>query len=250
MSLLKSWLIPGALAVVAVAGLSLYGETEKIEADLTGRALTILEQRDMDWAKITFHGRDATLTGIAPEKGAAEEASELLLAEWGVRVVKDKTGLLAAQSPYTWGLSRQGNTVTMIGYLPYYELKKAPANIEAAIADAELEMSSVEAARGAPEEISGAVRLAGTLLAELPDGKVMLIDDKLTISGTLANDAEGLDLYNRLKHTADNIDLGAIAVDLQIRKPQPDSEGSSNLESLTETEDTTTGSIDPDTRQQ
>ena len=65
MSLLKSWLIPGALAVVAVAGLSLYGETEKIEADLTGRALTILEQRDMDWAKITFHGRDATLTGIA-----------------------------------------------------------------------------------------------------------------------------------------------------------------------------------------
>ena len=61
---------------------------------------------------------------------------------------------------------------------------------------------------------------------------------------------KGLDLYNRLKHTADNIDLGAIAVDLQIRNPQPDSEGSSDLESLRETEDTTTGSIDPDTRQQ
>ena len=108
MSLLKSWLIPGALAVVAVAGLSLYGETEKIEADLTGRALTILEQRDMDWAKITFHGRDATLTGIAPEKGAAEEASELLLAEWGVRVVKDKTAFWLLKAPIPGGFPGRG----------------------------------------------------------------------------------------------------------------------------------------------
>nr|WP_321982154.1 hypothetical protein [uncultured Cohaesibacter sp.] len=244
MSLLKSWLIPGALAVAAVAGLSLYGETEKIEADLTGRALAVLEQRDMDWAKIAFHGRDATLTGIAPETGAAEEASALLLAEWGVRIVKDKTGLLAAQSPYTWGLSRQGNELTMIGYLPYYELKKAPATIEDTISDAALEMSSVEAARGAPEEIAGAVALATALLADLPEGKVMLIDDKLTISGTLQNDADGLARYNRVKQSIDRTDLGAIAVSLQIPEPTLESEEKPNADNMT------TGSIESDIPQQ
>ncbi|SFO07646.1 hypothetical protein SAMN04488056_10372 [Cohaesibacter marisflavi] len=248
MSLLKSWLIPGALAVAAVAGLSLYGETEKIEADLTGRALAVLEQRDMDWAKITFHGRDATLTGIAPEVGAAEEASALLLTEWGVRVVKDKTDLLAAQSPYTWGLSRQGSELTMIGYLPYYELKKAPSTIKATISDAELEMSSVEAARGAPEEIAAAVKLATALLADLPEGKVMLIDDKLTISGSLLNEVDGEGRYNRLQQTIDNADLGSIAVNVQISEPL--SESQPDAEELPDSSDAKPGLIEPDTLQQ
>ena len=220
MSLLKSWLIPGALAVVAVAGLSLYGETEKIEADLTGRALAALESRDMDWAGIEFSGRDATLTGVAPETGASQEASDLLLAEWGVRVVKDKTGLLAAQSPYTWGLTRKAEKLTMIGYLPYYSLKKAPAVLSSAIAGAQLEMSSVEAARGAPAEIDQAIALAADLLADLPEGKVMLIDDKLTVSGALAEGEEGLALYSKLQQTIKDADLGSIEIAMQIDEPK------------------------------
>nr|WP_321462836.1 OmpA family protein [uncultured Cohaesibacter sp.] len=226
MSLLKSWLIPGALAVAAVAGLSLYGETKKIEADLTGRALAVLESRDMDWARVSFSGRDATLTGIAPEEGAAQEASELLLSEWGVRVVKDKTDLLTAQSPYTWGLTRKGEALTMIGYLPYYELKKAPAEIAASIKGAQLEMSSVEAARGAPADIHKAVLLAIELLASLPEGKVMLIDDKLTLSGSLENSADGLALYDTLRQIIEKAELGAIAIDSQIMEPKATEETS------------------------
>ncbi len=220
MSLLKSWLIPGALAVAAVAGLSLYGETEKIEADLTGRALGILEAKDMDWASVSFNGRDATLTGTAPEEGVSEWASELLLAEWGVRIVKDKTDLLAAQSPYTWGLSRKGNTLTMIGYLPYDVLKKAPAEISAAMTGMDLDIDNVTAARGAPKEIDKAVALAATLLADLPEGKAMLIDGKLTISGALDASPEGLALYKKLQETLAKADLGSISVDFQISEPQ------------------------------
>ena len=220
MSLLKSWLIPGALAVVSVAGLTLYGETKNIEADLTGRALQVLASKDMDWAAISFSGRDATLKGIAPEEGVADWASELLLAEWGVRIVKDKTELLAAQSPYTWGLTRQGHEVTMIGYLPYDLLKKAPAKISSALSGAKLEMSSVVAARGAPKNMDKAVALATSMLAELPNAKAMLIDGKLTISGALPATPEGLATYNKLEDMIASQDLGDVAVELQIAEPK------------------------------
>ncbi|WP_373235430.1 OmpA family protein [Cohaesibacter celericrescens] len=220
MSLLTKWLIPGVVAVAAVTGISLYSETTKIEADLTSRAENVLASKDMDWAAISFDGRDGVLTGIAPEQGVSAWAVELLDVEWGIREVEDETSLLAEQKPFTWGLERDDDKLSMIGYLPYDLFKTAADKIKAKFNDIELS-SSVEAARGGPAGLEKVVDFSSDLLSVLPTAKVMLIDDRLTVSGALEDGNAGhVALYKAIKEKIDTADLGVIKPDLQISQPK------------------------------
>ena len=220
MSLTKLWLIPGAVAVASVMTISLWSETGKIEADLTGRAQQLLTEKGMGWAAISFSGRDGTLTGIAPEPGLSGRAAELLEAERGIRKVTDVTTLLAEQKPFTWGIERSGAKISMIGYLPYGLFKSVPDKVASAVEGISLS-SSLELARGAPADIEKAVVLAIDIVAMLPDAKIMLIDNQLTISGRLEDgNPAHLALFDALQKKLISSDLGGILLDLQLKQPK------------------------------
>ena len=221
MSILYNWVIPGCVAVFVVALITLFSETTKIESDLTARAEAVLASKDMDWASISFEGRDGFLEGIAPEDGEADWAVELLDATWGVRAVRDDTELLAAQTPYTWGIERDGDKLSMIGYLPYKLTKSVPGKIEQRFPDGALS-NSVTAARGAPVDIGNVVDFSTDFLQDLPAAKIMLIDDGLTISGNLEDGNEAhLALYNTLLAKIETADLGPISIEFQVNQPKP-----------------------------
>lgn len=220
MSLMKRWVVPGAVAVALVTGISLYSETEKIELDLTARAQALLASKDMDWASIHFDGRDGVLTGVAPEEGISAWAAELLDVVWGVRAIKDETELLVERKPYSWGLERSGAKLSMIGYLPYDLMKTAPDKIANGLEGVEF-TSSVTAARGAPQDIAKVIELSSAVLSDLPNAKIMLIDDKLTISGQMEDgNAEHVALFENLQTKLASADLGSISLDLQIKQPE------------------------------
>ena len=220
MSMLKNWVIPGALAVGVVTALSLYTKTDEMEADLTARASAVLADKGMDWATVTFDGRDAVLTGVAPEEGVSAWALELVDLVWGVHVIKDETTLLPEHSPFTWGLERDGDKVAMIGYLPYDMFKSAPAEMEK-LFDGVSFATSAEPARGAPLDMAKVVTMSADLVSVLPNAKILLIDNQLTISGALDDgDEEHVNLYRSLQERIESADLGAISVNLQIAEPK------------------------------
>lgn len=230
MSLFKRWVIPGMVAVGAVAAISLLSETSKIEADLSGRSQALLAEKGMDWAKVSYSGRDGTVTGRAPSTEAAQSAIDLVKEAWGVRVVADGTELLAEQKPFTWGLEKEGGKSSMFGFLTYDLSKTAPADI-AAILGAESLAASIEAARGGPERLGDAVTLSANLIKQLPTGKAMLIDNKLTISGALEDgNKEHVALYGELKNQIAAARLGDIAVQFEVAEPKMPEEPKPALE--------------------
>ncbi len=220
MSAMKRWVIPGLVAIGAVSGVSLYSETGKIEGDLTTRSKGLLDTAGMDWATIEFNGRDGVLSGVSPRDDAADTAIELITKEWGVRVVDDQTTLLSEQKPFTWNLERKGDALSMNGFLPYELSKKTDQFLKDATGLSDVS-SSVKAARGEPENLDEAIGLSAALLGALPAGKVMLEDNKLTITATLEDgNEEHVALYDKLQGLIASNDIGAIELDLQINKPK------------------------------
>ncbi|SNY92532.1 OmpA-OmpF porin, OOP family [Cohaesibacter sp. ES.047] len=220
MSILKRWVVPGVVAVCAVTAITLFSETDKIEADLTKRAQAVLQDKGMDWANISFSGRDGTLTGIEPEKNEASWAIELLDAEWGVRTVSNETEELKTQSPYSWGLVRDDDQVSIIGYLPYRLTRTLPSEMEEKMPGV-LVQTQVEAARGAPANIENVVQFTTDLLSSLDNAKAFLLDNTLTITGQL-EDGNPADIA-KFKAAQEKIaaaDLEGISFDFQIPEPK------------------------------
>ncbi|MGH1477885.1 MAG: hypothetical protein ACRBM6_04020 [Geminicoccales bacterium] len=62
-----------------------------IEDDLAERSLDDLTAVGQEWASVELDGRDATLSGEAPDDDAVKSAVETLSDVWGIRVVHDET---------------------------------------------------------------------------------------------------------------------------------------------------------------
>ena len=220
MSMLKNWVIPGALAVGVVTAISLYTKTAKMEADLTERSTAVLQDKGMDWATVTFDGRDGVLTGVAPEEGISAWAVELIDIVWGVHTINDETTLLPSRTPFTWGVERDGNNLAMIGYLPYELAKSVPADMKS-LFDGVSFTSSTDAARGAPADMDKVVAFSADLVSQLPNAKIMLVDNKLTITGALEDgNKDHIALFKAIQSRLASTDLGAIELDLKIAEPK------------------------------
>ncbi|MEZ5933174.1 MAG: BON domain-containing protein [Alphaproteobacteria bacterium] len=80
----------GALGFVLLALLTIVLAGGWIEDDLTERGREELVAVGQDWASVEMSGRDAYLTGTAPDAEAAQQAAEAVASIWGVRVVEDR----------------------------------------------------------------------------------------------------------------------------------------------------------------
>ncbi|HEX5078497.1 MAG TPA: BON domain-containing protein [Geminicoccaceae bacterium] len=79
----------GLWGLVALA--AIYGGVERVERDLTLRSRAELAGAGQRWASVRYSGRDAVLAGIAPSTEARAQATALVRALPGVRLVHDQT---------------------------------------------------------------------------------------------------------------------------------------------------------------
>ncbi|MEL7228674.1 MAG: OmpA family protein [Pseudomonadota bacterium] len=191
----KAWIWPGILTVAILSALALWMKTDAIEADLKTKATAALAEKGQSWAEVSMDGRDATIIGDAPSEAAQSEAEFITDEAYSVRLVDNQTGLMAAQSPYTFTASRKDNAVELSGFMPD-ETTRATVLAAAKEALPGIRVTNnTEYARGAPE---GFAALSGFALAQLKglkEGSASTSDSELSVQG-LANTLEDFDGIN------------------------------------------------------
>ncbi len=101
-------------------------EHDGIEYDLEHRSGEALKRAGFDWVNLRFVGRDAVVTGKAPQEGDPEKALGYLQDVWGVRVASDRSELLESVTDYRWSVSSEGDgRVRLAGDVPSEEVRRA-----------------------------------------------------------------------------------------------------------------------------
>ncbi len=205
----KWWIgLPVLAGLVYLATQSL---TPRIEADLRARATAALPAG----ATVVVVGRDAALSGLSPE--AAERAVAALRGEPGFRKVTAPASTPAvapappsaappsSSEPYVFSAIRRESLVALTGQLPSDDLRKRVL-AKAAEAGAGLAVSdATRVAAGAPAgDYAAALAVALETLGRLSQGRVALVDRKLSIEG------EG----------RENVRAETIAAEARARLPQ------------------------------
>jgi OOP family OmpA-OmpF porin len=127
---------------------------------------------------------DAALTLVGEAKSPADYERILAAAKTppqGARLAKFDLSPPRV-SPYVWSAARQGDMVTLAGYIPANELRPA-INARAATTGAGVS-DGLQVAAGAPEgDYAAAVDFALGVLGKLTQGKVSLVDGKFAVEG-------------------------------------------------------------------
>lgn len=89
------WLFPWAILPLGLGAAALLFNSDSLEDKLKGAADSQLASGGAQWAAVTMDGRDAMLTGEAPEQAAIARAAELVAGTYGVRRV-DASGVTVA----------------------------------------------------------------------------------------------------------------------------------------------------------
>ncbi|HEY5798294.1 MAG TPA: OmpA family protein [Bosea sp. (in: a-proteobacteria)] len=131
-------------------------------------------------------GRDVTISGEALSADGASRAIARLRSEFGVRRALGGLSQVVAQRPYSWSANRQGDVVSLNGFVP----DEATAIANVAAVRAVLPTLRIDdrqsLAFGAP---AGFQAMTKAVLAELPGlaiGKVALDDTRFCIEGRAA----------------------------------------------------------------
>ncbi|WID96289.1 hypothetical protein QO058_26780 [Bosea vestrisii] len=172
--------------------------TEPVRRDIETRALAANAvagaAAGARGVSVRVSGRDVYLDGEAVTTDGASKALAQLQSEFGVRRVLGGLTQVIAQKPYSWSATRQGNLVTLSGFVPDEAI--ATASVSAARAlGTELRVDDQQkVAFGAPP---GFAELAGSLmrdLGQLSAGKVALDDSRYCVEGTAATPRNFLNL--------------------------------------------------------
>src|SRR6202012_3735539 len=164
--------------------------TASLEADLATRSAAALKDVALDKTNIVVDGRDVTLTADAFSEAGRRSAVAAIAAVPGVRLVNDQTRLVPEAKPFVWSAERDVARVTLGGSAPL------PASKAALMDAAHKAINGVEVAdqmtlaRGAPEHFDQAAALLLDQVAKLKDGKVILSDRGVSLSG-MARDLGG-----------------------------------------------------------
>ena len=220
----SAWVWPGILAVGLLLLISMFLKAGSIESDLTKRALGKLSA-DHSWASVELDGRDLSISGVAPTAEAKQEALKLAdgvfrdrdAGTWGVRVVDGGAiDQLAVQSPFVTSGKFDGSTMTLSGYVPTEE---ATGTVEKATVAAMPDVTVVnelQAAGGAPADLSGQVGFAVDQVKGLVSGEFKITDSSLDISG-LAKDNTSYDATNAA--LSGSLPAGLSLGSVEIKRP-------------------------------
>jgi len=197
----RRWLW-GIVPLLVLSWAAVQSEHARLEADLAQRARQALDSRGHVWAAVEFEGRDAVLTGRAPQEGEPAKAAALLAGVRGVRVVDNRAGLLEKSDKYLWVAQRRSNRIKFGGYAPSYQARQAILGVARVSFPGFEVVDHTVLARGAP---SYDVWLAGVSfalkqLALIKRGEVRLDGLDLTVAG----EAEDAGAYRAVKSALAN----------------------------------------------
>lgn len=197
----RRWLW-GILPLALLSWVAVQTERPGIERDLQTRARHAMAQSGFGWAKIAFLGRDAALSGLAPEEDAPAAAHDALAQMWGVRVVENKAGLTPKVDDYTWSARRRGHRVRIAGYAPSGGAQQAIMGVAKASLPGFEVTDRMNVARGVPAADTwlAGVSFALKQLSDLKRGEVRLDGLELSVAGS----AEDIAAYKGVKSALAN----------------------------------------------
>lgn len=179
----------GLVPVAIVGWAAVQIEHERIERDLAKRGKDALAQAGLAWADLSFSGRDGTLSGKAAEEGEPARAMEMALATWGIRSVRDFSGLIDKVDRYEWVAIRRDNRIRLNGLVPNEQTRRQVIGIvKASLPNLEIE-DRLRLARGAPptDIWLGGVGFGLKQLAQLKNGRIDLDVASLSVTGAAAD---------------------------------------------------------------
>lgn len=182
----------GLLGLLVVAT-----QREPIEQDLAARAQAALSAAGYEWAQPQFEARDAVIGGEATSEPQQREAQALLDRVFGVRVVEDRTTVLAQVSPYTWAAASREGALVLRGHVPSENVRKTVIGMaKAKFPNIRVE-DRLKVAGGAGDTTSwlSGVSFGLEQLAQLNSGSVAFSDRDMSIVGQ----ARDLGAYKSVK---------------------------------------------------
>jgi OOP family OmpA-OmpF porin len=184
----KWW--PGLVPLLAFWALAAWTNTAPLEADLAARSAAALKDTVLDRRRLAVAGRDVTFAADAFSEDGRLSALAAVEAVPGVRLVDDQTRLVPEAKPFVWSAERDVAKVTLGGNAPL------PASKGRLLEAARAGFGGVEIsdqmtlARGAPPRFDNAALLLLDQIGKLKDGKVVISDSKVSLSG-MARDLGG-----------------------------------------------------------
>ena len=184
----KWW--PGTIPLAALWAIAAWTTTPPLEADLAARSNVALRDTVLDRPRKLVAGRDVTFAADAFSEDGRRSAVASVEAVPGVRLVNDETRLVPEARPFVWSAERDVARVTLGGSSPL------PASKNRLLEAARAGLGGVEVvdrmnlSRGAPPRFDNAALLLLDQIGKLKDGKVMISDSNVSLSG-MARDLGG-----------------------------------------------------------
>lgn len=158
-----------------------------VEGDLARRAADVFKQSGLPWASAALSGRDAVLKGEAPNPEAKKLAVDAAERAWGVRKVADSTTVSPELKPYTVSATREGNKITLTGYVPSDAIRATLVNgAKESFPNAEV-IDQLKDGRGAPAVYAPAMAFGLSQLGKLSSGVASLSDSAFSLIGRAAD---------------------------------------------------------------
>jgi OmpA-OmpF porin, OOP family len=203
----KWW--PGVIPLAIVWALAAWISTSRMEADLAARSNAALKDTLLDQTRIEVSGRDVTFTANAFSEDGRRSAVAVLQSVAGVRLVNDESRLVPEAKPFVWSAERDVARVTLSGNSPLPATKgKLLDAARATLAGVEV-VDQMKLSRGAPPRFDTAALLLVEQIGKLKDGKVILSDNSVTLSG-MARDLGGREaIAAALKNLPDGFSVAA-----------------------------------------
>jgi OOP family OmpA-OmpF porin len=184
----KWW--PGAIPLAIFWVIAAWTTTLPLEADLAARANGALQDTVLDKTRIATAGRDVTLSADAFSEEGRRSAVGLVETVPGVRLVADRTRLVAEAAPFVWTIERDVVRVTLSGSAPLPAIKARLLEAARGSLPGVEVVDRIGLARGAPQRFEAAALLLVDQIGRLKDGKITLTDSKVSLTG-MARDLGG-----------------------------------------------------------
>jgi OOP family OmpA-OmpF porin len=184
----KWW--PGLVPLAVLWGVAAWVSTVPLETDLAARSTAALKSTILDKTRIGVAGRDVSFAAEAFSEDGRHSAVASVEAVSGVRLVNDGTRLVAEAKPFVWVAERDNVRVTLWGTAPLPASKARILEAARGALNGTEVSDRMGLARGAPARFDPAVLLLVDQIARLKEGKIVLSDTAVSLSG-MARDLGG-----------------------------------------------------------
>jgi OOP family OmpA-OmpF porin len=209
----KWW--PGVIPLALLWAFAGWNSTQPLEADLAARSNQALKNTVLDKTRISVAGRDVSFAAEAFSEEGRRSAVASVEAAPGVRLVNDETRLVAEAKPFVWVAERDNVRVTLWGTAPLPASKTRILDAARAALNGSEVSDRMGMARGAPARFDAAALLLVDQMAKLKEGKIVLSDTGVSLSG-MARDLGGREA---IAAALKNLPEGFVVASNEVKAP-------------------------------